>query len=235
MIILDPKTADSFDDVWIHENFLDSKFFTQIENFLILATESQADNFEGRELSYGNEKFKLIGTFHYRPYIKLWDLSQHKDYWNQTNDSILDWANKNYGCVIHPVARKLISKIQQVEPFAGQDFVAVRGILNLLKPGVPLDAHQDGGGFIYQDDSVNVYSATFYVQTEGEGGEYYDLRGFIHKPNPNSLLVNIGNRTLHGVRASDKLRLGITIRFIRAQDLLLPGSVDQLLFKPTTL
>lgn len=232
MIKIHKKSPSDFDDIWIYENFLNHAIFEQLKNFLLSIKDNTRANFEGRGFSHNNTTYRLLGTGHYRPYMKLWDLSHNPAYWKQTNASFSKWASKQYVDLIPPIVRILISKINLVNPLNNKTVIPLRGILNILKPGVALDGHLDGEGFLSDTSISNVYSATFYADVEGEGGEYWDERGVIHKPKNNSLLINIGNKWTHGVRPSDKMRLGMTVRFYEVNDLILPGDVNKLLYRP---
>lgn len=227
------KSVNDVTDIWVYENFLASSIHSQIKNLLLTIKDNPRGNFEGRGFKYNNNNYKLLGTAHYRPYTKIWDLSHQPAYWQQTNDSFSNWASKQYSNLIPPIVRMLIHKILTVSPLTdGKTYVPVRGIFNILNPGVALDPHLDGEGFLSDLSISDVYSATYYVDVQGEGGEYWDQRGVFYKPKNNNLLINVGNRWVHGVRASDTLRLGITIRFYDVNDLILPGDVNQLLYKP---
>lgn len=229
------KSINDVDDVWIHENLLPPAIMANLKAYLMAIKDQEKFNFEGRTITHNNSHYKLVGTNHYRPYQKLWDLSQTKEYWDQTSDTIYDWANENYRRFMHPSIRLLAEKIKSVEPFKGKKWVVVRGILNILEPGVELGPHHDSNQYIYDFINKDLYSATYYIDVEdSEGGEFWDERGFMHKPKNNELLVNIGNKYYHGVRPSNKFRLGMTMRFYEPQDLIL-GDIDSLLYKPEWL
>lgn len=232
MIRIARKNLEDFDDLWIYKNFLDSSTMVQIAHYLHNNSTNLRLNYEGRKINYQDKKFTLIGTNHYRPYMKLWDFSHEEGYWNNTRESVYSFVNLKYKSYLHPALRVLVSKVLCVNPLNSGRMIAIRGIFNLLYPGVALDPHLDGGGFIVDDNVSNIYSATYYIEVDGLGGEFWDERGFVYKPEKNSLLINIGNKTTHGVRESDKLRLGVTIRFVSSDDLILEGSVDSLLYKP---
>jgi hypothetical protein len=158
-------------------------------------------------------------------------MSHTKEYWEQTNDTILSWANRSQGNFMHPAVRLLAEKVRQLEPFVGKDWIIMRGILNILDPGTELAPHIDSNYYIINNNTATVYSATYYIDVEdSEGGEFWDERGFFHKPSNNELLINIGNRFLHGVRASNRSRLGITLRFYNPKELILG---KKMLYKPT--
>lgn len=232
MINLSLKSINDFDDIWLHNDFLDTGTSKLVNQYLHQKKDTPRSNFEGRVINHNDKKFKLIGTTHYRPYIKLWDFSHEFDYWNQTNSSVSSFVNTRYSKLVDPIPRILINKILSLPLFQNGEFIAIRGIFNLMMPGTFLDPHLDGGGFIVDDDRSNIYSVTYYSEINGEGGEFWDERGFMYKPMPNSLLINIGNKTTHGVRTTSDLRLGMTIRVVNVQDLLLTGNVQDLLYKP---
>jgi hypothetical protein len=229
------KSIHDVDDVWVYENFMPASFLPILKQYFLSTSAHEKINFEGRSISYNGSNYKLIGTQHYRPYHKLWDLSHTKEYWDQTNDSILAWADNSYREFVHPSVRLLIEKIKTVEPLKGKEWIAMRGLMNVLEPGISLESHIDSNSYIYDAVNKSIYSATFYIDVEdSEGGEFWDERGFMHKPKNNDLLINVGSKYFHGVRASNKFRLGITVRFYEPADLIL-GSRDSLLYKPEWL
>jgi hypothetical protein len=221
-------------DIWTYQNFLNPDIHQLIEFYVNNLKNDIIDNYEGRTIAYGDKSYRLKHTAEHRNYHKLWNLSYAPEYWNQTNDTIYEWANNQYRQVMHPAMKLLIDKVLLVPPFNKdqEKWVAVRGIFNLLKPGIPLDPHLDSMVFIMDCNKYPTYSATYYIDVPGEGGEFWDERGFLFKPLNNSLLINIGSKYLHGVRASTKFRVGVTIRFIKSTDLVLPGNIDELLYKP---
>jgi len=225
------KTIDQFDDLWLHENVLDLRHLASLKHYLLSVKDQEQVNFEGRTMVHNGASFKLIGTQHYRTYSKLWDLSHTKEYWDQTNDTILAWSEENYSKYMHPAVRLLAEKIKQLEPLAGKNWITMRGILNILDPGTELSPHRDSNFYIFDCQNHNLYSATYYIDVEdSNGGEYWDERGFIYKPKNNECLINIGNHIVHGVRASNKLRLGITFRFYNPADLILG---EKVLYQPS--
>lgn len=229
------KSINEVDGIWIYENFLPTAILANLKTYLLTINDYEKFNFEGRSITHNNNHYKLVGTNHYRPYYKLWDLCQTKGYWDQTNESIESWASDNYRNHMHPSIRLLAEKIKTVEPFKDKNWIVMRGILNVLEPGVELGPHQDSNQYIYDCDHKTLYSATYYIDVEdSEGGEFWDQRGFMHKPKNNELLINIGNKYYHGVRPSSKFRLGITMRFYDPKDLIL-GNIDSLLYKPEWL
>jgi hypothetical protein len=225
------KGIENFNDLWLHKNVLDNNHLESLRHYLMSIKDHEKATFEGRTMNYNGSSFKLIGTNHYRTYSKLWDLSFTKEFWDQTNDTVVAWAERNYSNHMHPAIRLLAGKIRNLEPFAGKDWIIMRGIFNILEPGTELSPHVDANPYIYNRITSKVYSATYYIDVEdSEGGEFWDERGFFYKPKNNELLINIGNSVLHGVRASNKLRLGITMRFYNPADLILGR---KLMYKPT--
>jgi len=237
MIQLEKKSVSDFSDVFLYENFLPSNVHKQIAQFLNGIQNSPRFNFEGRAINVGDKFTKLLGTNHYRPYIKLWDLSHQPSYWKQTKTTVNDWATNTYSLVIPPILRLLANRLLQIQPLTYKNYIPIRGIYNLLKPNIALDPHLDGEGFLADSENSILYSATYYVDVEkGEGGEFWDERGLLHKPKNNSVLINQGNVYIHGVRKSTETRLGVTLRFYAIDDLILPtisGNIDELLYKPT--
>lgn len=234
MIQLERKTVSDFDDTFVYEDFLNTQMHGMIKQYLLGVKNNPRVNFEGREMNVNDKSYKLLGTKFYRPYVKLWDISYQKSYWEQTHETMVAWANNQYKNYISPVVRLLIDKINQVEPIKNKTYIPIRGICNILKPDITLDPHLDGEGFLADTYKTTVRSATYYADVDdSEGGEYWDERGLLHKPKNNSVLINAGNHWTHGVTRCSKERVGITIRFYALEDLILPGSVDQLLYKPT--
>lgn len=221
-------------EVWTYQNFLNPNVH-QLINFYVNNLKNDVfDNYEGRTITNDGISYRLKDTAEHRRYHKLWNLTYSPNYWDQTNDTIYEWAKTQYRQIMHPAMKLLVDKVLTVPPFNNdqENWIAIRGIFNLLKPGIPLDPHQDGMSFIMDTEKYPMYSATYYIDVPGEGGEFWDERGFLYKPSNNDLLINIGSKYIHGVRASTEFRIGVSIRFVRSTDLLLPGSVDKLLYKP---
>jgi hypothetical protein len=223
------------DDVWIHQNFLDKNIYQSVCSYLDNSKDDIISNSEGRVISYGDKSYDIKSTVEQRPYHLLWYLPFLQGYYDQTNDTIAEWASRHYSRIMHPAVKYLKTEILKVAPFSNYngEWIALRGVFNLLEAGHELWPHVDGAAYVMDVFKYPTYSATFYASVDGNGGEFWDDRGFIYKPKNNSLLVNIGSAYQHGVRPSDKTRIGITIRVVKATDLHLPGSIDKLLFKPS--
>lgn len=226
---IEPRSIDEFSDVWVYKEFLPEDLYKTIEAYLFFLDDSVSNNYEGRKISLSGKTYSLIGTSGYRPYRKIFQLNEIEGYWNQTEDSIYNWASNNYRKIIPPVLRFLGEKILDLDPFKGKKFIISRGIYNILEPGKSLDIHIDHNMYCSKGDT---WSSTYYINVDGEGGEFYDIRGLFYKPSNNSLLINKGNIE-HGVAPSSKKRLGITLRFDEPSNLILPGSIDALLYKPS--
>ena len=222
-------------EVWTYQNFLDTNVHQLIKLYLDNLKNEIIDNFEGRTISYGENTYRLKDTAEHRQYHTLWNLSYIPEYWDQTNTTIFKWVENQSRQLMHPAVKLLIDKTLSTLPFSEYqgNWIAFRGIFNLLKPGISLDPHLDASLYVMDCDKYPTYSATYYVDVLGDGGEFWDETGFMYKPSNNSLLVNIGSKYTHGVRPSTDYRLGITVRFIKETDLLLPGNVDELLYKPS--
>ncbi len=218
------------DDVWVYDEVLPKSLFSTLRQYALDTINYNHVNYEGRKLQFKGQQFTMIGASNYRAYLKLWQLSELDGYWDNTNETIHEWAAKNYTKVINPNILMLIEYLKRLEPLNKDVWIPIRGLVNVLDPGVSLDNHKDRNRYISQNN--NLVSATFYLKTDGEGGEFWDERGFMYKPNENSVLFNLGSLWYHGVRPSTELRLAITVRFYKAQDLYLPGSVDKLMYKP---
>jgi len=232
-----PKLTSIPDDVFIYENFLDKNLHRSIIQYLNGCRDEVVNNFSGKTTTVDGKTYRISNgnVFGTLKYHQLWYLPQTEDYWNQTNETISAWANKQYANEIHPACRFLIKKALSVSPFTEYKgtWIAIRGIFNILPAGRNLDPHIDGMYYIMDCEKHSTYSAIYYADVEDEGGEYWDERGFLHKPTNNSLMINDGSKWFHGVRATkNKERLGMVIRFIRDCDLILPGSIDKLLYKP---
>ena len=227
------KKIENPDDVWVHENFLSSNLHQGIKEYLNNYKNEKIDNYEGRILEHDSKKYKLKDTQEHRPYHKLWHLPYIPDFWNQTNDTIAEWSKNQYRQLMHPTVRLLMEQILTCSPFSDYDgdWIALSGMFNLLSPNTSLFPHKDASLYVTDITKYITYSATYYVDVSGEGGEFWDERGVFYKPNNNSLLINDGS-WLHGVRACDSYRLGITFRFLKSTDIYLPGNLEDLLYKP---
>jgi hypothetical protein len=231
-----PKLTE-VDDVWIYQNFIDSNLHNTIVLYLNNLKNETVNNDEGRHIKYNGKNYRITDTVEKNPYHLIWSLSYLPDYYDQTNETVVKWANNQYKQIMHPALRVLIEKLLSTKPFSDYpgEWVAMRGIFNVLGPNKELWPHTDGSSSLMDTFNYPTYSATYYASVEGNGGEYWDERGYVYKPVNNSLLINIGSKTLHGVRASDQYRLGISIRFNRATDLFLPGNINNFLYKPASL
>lgn len=226
---IEPRPLSDFDDVWVYENFLTIQQQQHIGAYLEGLEGNLAFNFEGRKINFNNKDYTLMGVRSYRPYYKLWQLRELDGYWNQTPETIFGWAEYNYKKLIPLTFLTLAKKILTLAPLKDKPYIITRGIYNLLPPGQALDKHADGDAYCTKGTTM---SATYYIKNEGEGGEFWDERGLFFKPKENSVLINIGSKWLHGVAPCTKKRLGITFRFVLPEDLILPGSIDKLLYKP---
>jgi hypothetical protein len=226
---IEPKSIDQLDEIWVYKNFLDLDIFYNLKMFVEGISSNTVHNYENRKLEIENKTYTLINTKDYRPYHKLWQLYDLKGYWDQNNETIYNWANSNYNKIIPPMLRFLGEKILQLYPLNKNRYIMTRGIFNILEPGIALDFHIDEDSYCTTGETM---SATFYIKNDGEGGEFYDERGLFYKPEINSVLINIGNKYSHGVAPSTEQRLGLTFRFVQPKDLLLPGSIEDLLYKP---
>ena len=222
------------DDVWIHQSCLDDRLHHSISSYLDNAKDELMNNVEGRQISVGDKTFNIKHTNEKHPYQLLY-LPFVPGYYDQTNDTIANWASSKYHQLMHPAVRFLKEKTQSLSPLSDYDgeWVALRGVFNILTAGTELWPHTDGAPYVMDIFKYPTYSATYYASVNGEGGEFWDERGFMYKPVNNSLLINLGTKWIHGVRPSDQDRLGITIRFVKSTDLCLPGSIDKLLYKPS--
>lgn len=218
-------------DIWIYDKFLDHNLYQNIKFYFENYKENIINNFEGRIVNYNGNNYRLADTREHRRYHKLWNLSYEPDYWKQTNASVSKWYEEKSKDIVPHVLRYLTNLILKKTPFldSKDKWIPVRGIYNLLEPNVALDPHIDGNIYIANGPT---YSATYYIDVDGDGGEFWDNRGFYHKPSNNSLLINIGSQSIHGVRKSNKFRSGITIRFVKDKDLILTGDPDTLMYKP---
>jgi hypothetical protein len=225
------KRILSLPDIWVYEDILEVNLYQNIKFYFENYKNNTVNNFEGRIVNYNNTSYRLVDTREHRRYHKLWNLSYEPDYWKQTNHTIFNWYKENSKDIIPHVMRKLIDSILKKEPFfsSSHNWIPVRGIFNLLSPNVPLDPHTDGNIYITAGDTL---SATYYIDVDGEGGEFWDYRGYYYKPKNNSLLINEGSKSIHGVRASNKFRTGVTVRFVKDIDLILTGNTEDLLYKP---
>jgi len=232
-----PRLSYIPDDVWIYNDFLDKKLHQSITQYLHGYKNNVISNFSGKTTSFDGKTYRIINgnVFGVQKYHQLWYLPQMEDYWKQTNETIGEWAEQQYRGAMHPAFRVLIQEIIKTSPFNRYKgkWIAIRGIFNLFPPGESLDPHIDGMYYIMDCEKNSTYSAIYYSDVEGEGGEYWDDRGFIHKPTNNSLMINDGGKWMHGVRKTTRERLGIVIRFIRDCDLILPGNIEELLYKPS--
>lgn len=226
---IEPRSISDFKDVWVYEDFVSYQKQQHIKAYLEGLEENTAFNYEGRKINFNNKNYTLMGTISYRPYYKLWQLRELDGYWDQTSDTIFKWANANYKKCVPLILLDLANSILKLVPFYDKPYIITRGIYNLLPAGQALEQHIDDDMFCTQGTTM---SATYYVKNDGDGGEFWDERGLFFKPKENSLLINVGSKWTHGVAPSNQKRIGITFRFVLPEDLILPGSIDELLYKP---
>jgi hypothetical protein len=171
----------------------------------------------------------------------VYDLTFVKEYWDQTNDTIYDWAWDYLQNNIHPVFFQHINTFRNLKPHTDDmdSWIPFRWHINYLDYSRYLHLHADMNHQYFNTPlchEARARSLTFYLHdhVEGHGGELYFLNGHIHKPIQNEGVLINGNAVLHGINSNmnpDKTpRLAFTTRWAHKDDLYLPGSVNKAMY-----
>jgi len=168
----------------------------------------------------------------------FFDLSMERNYWNQTKDTIHDWAWNELHKTTHPLMYHHLSHFKSIEPHDEDSWIPVRCHINYLEYTKYLYMHIDMQDSIFNTPMASFAKArtlTFYLYNhiEGEGGEFYTHNGFVYKPKENEAISINGNAVLHGVNSNmnnDVPRLAFSVRWVHKDDLYLPGHPDKSMY-----
>jgi hypothetical protein len=228
-------------DVFIHHDILDEYFFNQLKTQVkTLLTHGDKKTYltHGTTFSVDGNKHKLIShAQNAREQNVIYDLTHNTDWYHQTKDTIRHWSDAQIKSSIGPAFIKYLRTIENLEPFCHEkdDWIFYRMHINYLAHERMLTLHYDSGLMLFNDHtSARTRSVTCYLydHTEGMGGEFWSLDGFVFKPKANSILNINGNQVLHGVtqNMNTDARLAFTVRIAHKDDLYLPGHPDKHLY-----
>ena len=172
----------------------------------------------------------------------VYDLTFMKDYWYQTSDTIHDWAWHQVQNQIHPIFFHHLRTFKNVKPHTDEPdaWVPTRFHINYLTYSRYLHVHNDMNPQYFNTSTCNfarARSLTFYLHDHipGYGGELYFLSGYVHRPKENEGVLINGNGAFHGVNSNmnpdKKPRLAFTVRWAHKDDLYLPGSPENALYR----
>lgn len=221
--------------MWLYDNVLPENSIPLFAHFLKQATDKQTKlNVEGRSMIVDGKKINLGGWHQKHDYINLWDITDYKQYYYQTADTVEAWSKTKLQ-TLPPALRQLIDAVDDHEK---EPYVVLRFSVNLFRPDQAMEVHTDGEKFRINMDleEKDLWSATYYLQLPDQGGElWFPGTDFNHKPNLNSFAIFNGNKFMHGVKGSplgDRDRISITIRYAKIADMFWPGHPDKFLYKP---
>ena len=171
----------------------------------------------------------------------VYDLTFENDWWNQTSDTVKQWADSYIYNNINPIFTKYIKVCETLPPFVDEPncWIPFRWHINILEYTNFLSLHQD-----MQDACFNTKNSsgargralTFYLQDHipEHGGEFWTENGFAYTPKRNTILSINGNQCLHGVSTNmnpdGKPRLAFTTRWAHKDDLFLPGDINKSIY-----
>ena len=219
------------------ENFLSENDFSLIKDYVFSFAELSlhSQNFDSKTIIDENGKeTSLMGYFRNRPFRKVWHLGHYPGYWQQSKETIYDFAlNTALPAMLHPILLRLIRKCKEVS-ILQEDWIPTRTIVNLLGNGRTLDGHCDANlNETDIDGEAHTVSATLYIRLPSKGGNLWFADGFVSHPTENSLAIFNGAHAYHGVSAVNDedpnfVRFALTTRFVRARDLLFPADAAML-------
>lgn len=237
-------------DGYTYYNILDPYFFKQIKQHVeTLIEKGEKNNYiiHGTTFDFENKKNKLV--FHKqndRQQDVIFDLMYNKEYYHQTKDTIIDWADNVKRLTLSPIYYKFLKIIENLEPYASEPgkWLSYRTFINYLIPGKWLTTHFDTNAMLFDTPdnpaidhrNARITSLTFYMydHVENMGGEVWCIDDdFVYKPKANSAISVYGTRFLHGVTANMNPypRLAFTTRIAHIDDLYLPGDPSKWMYK----
>lgn len=197
--------------------------------------------FKGRAFATANQR--TFNTLYDRI---IFDLTHSPEWQYQTPETIVEWSKNNLINMVNPRIYQLIEKVKKLPPFnqhPSSDWIATRGLINVLCYDQLLTYHYDTDNSIYNApmDDVNQYSITIYLNEVSHGGEFWidSDPPFLYRPVANTAFIFNGGCALHGVNANkdeqQRTRKAVTFRIVHKDSLLLLGSPDKFLYKTPVL
>jgi hypothetical protein len=233
--------TDELTEIFVCEEFHSPEVFEQMKSYARnhLNMSLASINYDAKSLTKDGKKVNVVSVLSDRKFRKLWHISNEPGYWDQTTKTIYDWGWAAVRKEVHPLIFQHLLKLKnEVEIFKEGNWIPVRGLMNILPNGKTFDGHFDG--IVHEcdmDKPTTVYSCTYYMDIPTSGGALWSSDRFSFVPEPNSVVIFDGSRMYHGVTAPkdvkpDFVRLAITARFIKAEDLLFPNE-QPMLYPPT--
>lgn len=218
---------------------LTTAFLHQFENQNLIWDKTLI-NFGGRVHGMGRQR-----TMGKQRYVKIFDVTQGRDYYYQTADTVYKWADDQARDSLPPIFYKVIKLVEGLGALADDPgkWVALRSHINVHEWEHCLEAHvdQDPSLFSGTYEDSRQYSVTVYLDELSLGGEFWadTDTGFVYKPRTNTALMIPGNKFTHGVNANmdehKRPRKAFTVRFAHVDTLYLPGHPDKYLYKPALM
>ena len=230
-----------------------------IENLLTVAelsalTTAFSHQFNNHDLIWDKTLITVAGRVHgmgrqrqdgKQRYVKIFDVTQHPDYYHQTTDTVYNWTNDLTRETLSPIFYKVIKLVEGLGELANEPgrWVPLRSHINVHEWEHCLEAHvdQDPNLFSGTYEDSRQFSVTVYLDEISLGGEFWgdtDI-GFVYKPRINTALMIPGNKFVHGVNANmdehRRPRKAFTVRFAHVDTLYLPGHPDKCLYQPASM
>lgn len=227
-------------DGYLIEDVLTNNEFTSLskywEQFHVQGIDFDRTLYTYKGKKYATANPRSFGDTYDR---KIFDLAENSDWYHQTPDTIVPWANNLFGKTVHSRIFQIVQKIKTFPPFCYEPhkWVTNRGIINVLKYGHTLDNHLDGDFTLFNNrmDLVKEYSVTIYLNSVSLGGEFWLDGDFVYKPIPNSAFIFSGGHVFHGVNINldenQQTRKAMTFRMMHVDSLYLPGDPSKFLYR----
>lgn len=228
---VDDAITGELTPIYVCEDFHSIQTYNALKaysrNFLNMSLASV--NYDAKIIDKGDKKVDLVSIHSDRKFRKLWHISGEKDYWSQSKTTIFEWGWKAVRKEVHPLLFQHLLKVKDLPLLKDENWIPVRGLMNILKNGKTLDGHFDG--IVHECDMekpTQVFSVTYYLDIPSSGGKLWSSDRFSFVPLQNSIVMFDGSRMYHGVTAPNDVdpnfvRLAFTARFIKAEDLIFPA------------
>jgi len=192
--------------------------------------------------THGMGKQRTMGE---QRYVKIYDASQHNEYYYQDKNSIYSWAHGIARESLAPIFYKVIAQVERLGPMAEEpgQWIPIRSHINVHEYEHVLEYHIDMDMILFnvEIEDSRQYSVTVYLDELTLGGEFWADTdcGFVYKPRINTALMIPGNKFSHGVNANmdehKRPRKAFTMRFAHVDTLYLPGHPDRCLYQPASM
>lgn len=195
-------------------------------------------SFNGRV--HGSIRQRTMGE---QRYVKIFDITQDKEYYYQTADTVFQWGQQQLAEKTHPAMNTVIQLLLKSEPMAAEygKWICHRAHINNMYWDQILAIHVDTDPALYNVDlpDSKQFSCTVYLDELTKGGQLWadtEPDGFVYTPRANTAIMFNGATFTHGVNCNQdefkRIRKAYTMRFAHVDTLLLPGHPDRFLYKP---